>query len=62
MDQDLRAAVDQALTQRWAGTENPGLSEVKLMHQQVIDVILEKYTTPGLEIYLHSIEMVQQPS
>lgn len=53
-DQLLHRHVDKAMTARWKGVENPGLSEVRKMHMMVIDLILERYPIQGLGTYLQA--------
>jgi len=61
-DKDLHLEVDRALTEKWSGTKDPGAREVRQMHDQVIEVIVEKYKIPGLGHYLSAILEVQDNS
>lgn len=58
-DQLLHRRVDKKMTEQWKGVENPGLQEVRRMHQMVIDTILESYPLHGLREYLESVACVR---
>jgi hypothetical protein len=59
-DQSLVKKVDQALTERFKGTDlsEDGGHALMHMHNTVIETILEKYPMQGLGEYLASVKYV----
>jgi len=54
-DRELHKHVDREMTKSFKGTmleEERATSVLELMHQKVIDLILEKYHIPGLRRFL----------
>jgi len=59
-DKELVKYVDQELTKEFKGVETEGEDQlVEMMHEKVINLIVEHYPIPGLREHLGTLEQVK---